>query len=597
VIELSETNILIGQNNSGKTSFMEAINYALNSGKNDFSEDDFFADTEDFNPILSEPIKVVLEFRESAENTFSDNYFYLFDKNIQYDVASDSKNPVPYVRLCCEFYYDPDKGRYVDERYFVDSNSDKLPSNSTVRKEHLNFSPSIYLTTLRDISKEINSKYSYWSKLKKSIDCKDKETEIQKQIETMNDLILKDNSSVDDLLTHFESFKNDVILSSDSLELKVFSKRNWELLDGLNIYLKKSGCNLLLPISKHGMGSQSLAVFFIFNAYLDLILPQIAGNDEATPIICIEEPEAHIHPHAQRSIFSQISKMSGQKLISTHSPFVADQVSIYDYILFKNKNGVSDLKRIPKYRKGFIFRNGLPPEAFETNKFLKEDEELLIKRYVQLRNSELFFSSIFILCEGDTERTLLEHFFSYLKKKTPSQFGISIITCDGQVYSPFLKLASADAFELDWYILSDAEDETKKMLKSTIKDNGFDYENALKSRIHFLPDKQDIESYYIDFYGTKILNDFISEKYGHKSVSICKSEIEKEIKEDKFEGIKSIDDLSEKEILNIFIDRKGKVKFAEAFALYVIKQKLKVPKILEKLIDKTVEVTLDGQNT
>ena len=42
-IKLSATNILIGQNNSGKTAFMEAITFALNYGSNDFSEDDFFA--------------------------------------------------------------------------------------------------------------------------------------------------------------------------------------------------------------------------------------------------------------------------------------------------------------------------------------------------------------------------------------------------------------------------------------------------------------------------------------------------------------------------------------------------------------------------
>lgn len=596
-IELSETNILIGQNNSGKTSFMEAITFALNYGRSDFSEDDFFANKEGFDPISSDPIKIILEFRETPDNEFSDNFYYLFDKNIQYDEKIDPKNPAAYVRLCCEYRYNADKNRYVDERYFVDSNCDKLPGNSAVKKEHLTFSPAVFLTTMRDISKEINNKYSYWSKLKKSIDCKGKEEEIQKQIEIMNDLVLKNNSSVDDLLQKLEHFKNDVIFSSDSLELKVFSKRNWELLDGLNIYLKKSGCNTLLPISKHGMGSQSLAVFFIFNAYLDLILPKIVENEEATPIICIEEPEAHVHPHAQRSVFHQISKMSGQKLISTHSPFVADQVNIYDYLLFKNKNGVTELRRIPIFKKSFSFRLGLPKKAYESNRFLTVDEELMIKRYVLFRNSELFFSSSFILCEGDTERIMLEQLFPYLKGKTPSQFGVSIISCGGPNYNPFLKIASKDAFDLEWCILSDAEEDTKKMLKDQVVNNGYDFSDALATRVFLLPQGQDIESYYISFYGLEVLIKFISERYGSKSIDILKNDLEKEIRNSGFQNKESINDFSEDEIVNIFIDRKGKVKFAEAFTSYVVENELKVPDLLKGLIDKTVEVVGNGQNT
>jgi len=593
VVELSESNILIGQNNSGKTAFLEAINYALSLSKNVPSEDDFFAIQDDFNPKVSDPIKIVLELRETVDERFSDNVQYKFENKIQYDEEIYPDDPIAYIKLCYEFRFDDEKGRYVDERYFLDKNSQKIHKSPFVTRDHLSFIPCIFLATLRDINKEIKSKSSFWGKLKRSIDYKHKEVEIQDQIEILNDLILKDNETVDTLIEKLRGFKTDVDISSDSLEIKAFSNRNWEILDGLNIYLKKSNCDLVLPISKHGMGSQSIATFYIFNAYLDLILPKVVENEDATPIICIEEPEAHVHPHAQRSIFQLISKMSGQKLISTHSPFVVDQADIYDYVLLKNEDGITTTKRIPQYQQSFKFKYGLPEAAYKPFEFLARDEELLIKRYVQYRNTELFFSSIFILCEGDTEKVLLERFFPYYKSKTPGQFGISVISCGGQVYSPFLKIANKDALGLKWYILSDAESKTKHDLENTIKKCGYDYD-IFKNQIVYLPFGMDMESYYIDFYGKKIISDFISIEFGSRTIEIFKKELEKELSAKNEENAQSIDDFSEEQILNKFIDRKGKVKFAENFASYVIENKLEIPDILKNLIDKAIEAVENG---
>ena len=266
---------------------------------------------------------------------------------------------------------------------------------------------------------------------------------------------------------------------------------------------------------------------------------------------------------------------------------------IHDYVLMKNENGITTTKRIPKYQHSFKFKYGLPGAAYEFPKFLTRDEELLIKRYVQYRNTELFFSSIFILCEADTEKVLLERFFPYYKLKTPGQFGISVISCGGQVYSPFLKIANKNALDLEWYILSDAESETKQYLEKTIKKCGFDYD-IFKNQIIYLPSGMDMESYYIDFYGTEIINDFISKKFGHRTIEFFKNDLEKELSDKNEEKAQSIDDLSEDQILNEFIDRKGKVKFAENFTSYVIENELEVPDLLKNLIDKAIEAVENG---
>ena len=575
LIELSETNVLIGQNNTGKTAFLDAVNYAIGMRREVPHEDDFYAGKGKFDPKNSNPISIILEFRETEDDRFSDDVLYRFDKAIRHDEEQCPEDPIRYIRMRYEFKYNKNIDRYEDKRYFVDRNNKKL-KDPLVKRDHLSFFPFFYLTTLRDINKEIKNKSSFWGKLKEHIDYKDNENDIKELIGKLNDLIIKDNATVNDLISKLKELEKNINISPDSLCLQAFSKRSWELLDELNIYLRTSNSNLALPIAKHGMGTQNIAILLIFNAYLDILLPKIVENVEATPIVGIEEPEAHIHPHAQRAVFQQISNMKGQKIISTHSPFIVDQADIYDYLVFRNEKGVTEIKRIPKYRKEFKFKYGLPEAAYGNNKYLMPDEELLIKRYIQYRNAELFFSSLFILCEGDTEKVFLERVFPYDTGKTPGQFGISIISCDGQTYPPFLKIANGDAFNLKWLILSDAEPDTKEKLKNAIENSGYEFDDV-KDRVSYLPEGNDFESYCIQCYGIKIIKEVIDD-------SFIKTEYEK------FCGQPDTISCSEEELIHRFLDiSRIKIKFAEQLALYVIENDLHTPDIIGNLIDKAVK--------
>lgn len=576
LVELSENNVLIGQNNTGKTAFLDAVNYAIGMGKGIPTEDDFYASEDIFDPKNSDPIRIILEFRETKDIRFSDNVAYIFDKAIQFDEEQyPDEDPIRYLRMCYECKYDKVRDRYVDKRYFVDLNNKKLPKDSGVKRDHLSFFPFFYLTTLRDINREIKNKSSFWGKLKASIDYKDKEDDIKDLIDQLNGLLLADNVTVTDLISKLKELEDSVRIVPDSIYLQAFPRRSWELLDELNIYLKTANTNLALPIAKHGMGTQNIAILLIFNAYLDILLPKIVENEEATPIIGIEEPEAHIHPQAQRAVFQQISNMKGQKIISTHSPFIIDRANIYEFLIFRNENGVTDVKRIPKCKKAFEFKYGLPKEAYKNNMYLMPDEELLIKRYIQYRNAELFFSSLFVLCEGDTEKVFLERIIPYETGKTSGQLGVSVISCEGQTYSPFLKITNSDAFNLKWLILSDAERDTKDTLKNSIENSGYDF-SVVNEWVYYLPAGKDFESYCIGFYGKKIIGDVIESS-------------PLKLKYEKFCKQPNNSSFGEEDIIHRFLDSDSvKVKFAEQLALYVIENKLQIPEIIKNLIEKAV---------
>jgi putative ATP-dependent endonuclease of OLD family len=72
------------------------------------------------------------------------------------------------------------------------------------------------------------------------------------------------------------------------------------------------------------MGTRSWASILSFGAYIAWEGRTRDANSEAFfPILALEEPEAHLHPNAQRTIYQQIKQIGGQKIVSTHAPYIA----------------------------------------------------------------------------------------------------------------------------------------------------------------------------------------------------------------------------------------------------------------------------------
>lgn len=427
-IKLTDNTVLIGKNNTGKTSFLEAIRFALDrTGRKRPTEDDFYT-TDIFNPQAINPIEIKLEFKETKKDRFSSNIIDDFQGIWQYDTeTTDNEEPLRYVRLVYTCKYNSENKETEIDRYFENNEENKIEDNLLkVSKHRLSYFPFFYLDALRDIKQQINYKSSFWGDLKKEIEY-DKKTQnkLQIQIDKINDLLLS-HTDIDELKNELNLLQKNINQSTGELYLQAFSKRNWELLDQLDIFIRNSETNLGLPVSKHGSGTQNIATFLIFKAYINLLLPKIVKNTEAFPIIAIEEPEAHIHPQAQRELFEEIKKLKGQKIISTHSPFIAEQTDIYDFILLRNQNGIAKTQKIDKFKK--YLPDGLPLIAYEKNKTLADHEEHLIKRYAQYKHPELFFSNLFILCEGDSEKMFLEQIIPYQKIKQSDNLEFQLLT-------------------------------------------------------------------------------------------------------------------------------------------------------------------------
>lgn len=592
IVQLNETNVLIGPNNAGKTSFFDAINFAIGWSTNKTpKEDDFHVnDPLNFDPQKANPIKVIIELREGFEESgrFSENIVDDFEGVIQFDedAVKDEEEPIKYIRIkyTCEF--SREKNKYVESRVFLDQNNKEISGkNTSVRKfEHLSYFPFFYLETLRNIQSEIKSSSSFWGKIKKSVDYSPKERKIQRLMNLLDKVLLSDEDKLSEVVNRLKEIEQSIKISdeADKISLKAVSSRSWELLDGLTIFLKTADSNISLPIDKHGMGTQNIAIFTIFNAYLDILLPQIIENEEVTPIIGIEEPEAHVYPHSQRAIYEQLKKIKGQKIMSTHSPYIVDQAKINDFILFRTINGETNVKQIPLYTKSLPF--GLPEKAYENNLYLTLADLHTLRRQIQFKNTELLFSSLLLLCEGDSEKIFFEILGQKYLGTSLARLGISVIACDGRNYNPFLKIAKQNAFDLPWLIFSDGEEDTITEVNKQVLSNDYTKEHQ-KENVLFLPHGMDFEAYCIESFGEEIFLEIFSEKYGEHKFESYKSNLEKQHEKD----------YTNAEVINKLIDDKLKTVFAEYLAEYILKNDLELPKAINEQFKRIKDHLMPGR--
>ncbi|MCI0512156.1 AAA family ATPase, partial [candidate division KSB1 bacterium] len=201
-----------------------------------------------------------------------------------------------------------------------------------------------------------------------------------------------------------------------------------------------------------------------------------ADNQPYHTILALEEPEAHLHPQAQRTLYEQLSKMKGQKIISTHSPFIASQCQLNEIRHFKKAESHTEITALD------IFN-------------LNPEDQRKLRREVLNTRGELLFARFVVLFEGATEDQALPIFAEKYWQKHHYESGISFIGVGGDGnYTPFLRLLKS--FEIDWYIFSDGEAKSIERVKNALQHVGI-ATNPIPGNIIIIPDNLNFESYLI----------------------------------------------------------------------------------------------------
>jgi putative ATP-dependent endonuclease of OLD family len=178
--------------------------------------------------------------------------------------------------------------------------------------------------------------------------------------------------------------------------------------------------------------------------------------------LALEEPEAHLHPHAQRALYSQVQAMPAQVVVSTHSSYFASQAQLGQLRLFRKDGAASKVC------------------SLDISKLSPDDVQNLKNRILMTRG-DLLFSSALLLFEGETEEAALPIFAESYWGNSIHQLGLSFVPVGGGNYFPFIWLA--ESLGIPWFILSDAEPDPLKALDRALSKAGFANHSMLQNVI------------------------------------------------------------------------------------------------------------------
>lgn len=496
-INLKSSNLLLGANNAGKTSLLEALELCFTPYKR-MSEEVIFLQQDE---VLERSKEVILDVLISPnEQSFDDKWFELFGNFI---VENDEKD---YVAIRTLIKYNASKGEYDLERKALNAwpASEEVSSFTNfnthpVRREVIESIPVFYLDAKRDIVSEMNDKFSYWGRLIKDIKLSEDDLhEMELHLNEINTQIIQSSDVLKHLSDNLNKISEVVSSNRSNIEINPVSRKIKDLDKGMEIRFNDKNSESF-SISHQGMGTRSWVAFLTLSAYIEWKIRDMSVEEKPYhPLLLLEEPEAHLHPQAQRKIYNQMQKLTGQKVISTHSPIIATQVPLEEIIHVYKKDESSNLNYI----------------NFED---LSPNEIRQIKEKVIKTRGDILFADTWILCEGETEDQALPDLFKEYFENEAYELGTNILSVNGAgKYKPFMNLAKA--LNIDLFIFSDGERTTKRDVISHFKQVYGDVSDEyLDKHITFLPDESDFEIYLVNAGYTEELLQIIDKVKGKES--------------------------------------------------------------------------------
>lgn len=442
-LSLGETTVLIGENNSGKTTVLHALRaclqYLRGSGRSTVFEDfDFYFDSDATDPTTAAPIVITLTFEESKPDEWSEEVERQLggDASIVMLMAPDDHLRVQ-LRVTSEF---SKVNQEIETSFdFLDATGKPLAPKSRGRFSALQqLRPLFYLSALRDAGKEFSRTSQFWSPFVKNSQIDPaKKAEIEAQLQEINAEIIEAHGTFKDVRKHLSKVQDIVSLGrQDVVSVDAVPARIFDMLNRTQVSIA-STTGARLPIGRHGEGTQSLTVLMLFDAFLRSELARKQGVKESQPIVALEEPEAHLHPSAVRALWKTIRNIKGQKLIATHS---GDLISEVD---------VGSIRRL--YRRGSEVRIGMLPLGL-----LRDRERQKFDFLVRRTRGELFFARCWLLGEGETEAILFTGAAEVLGIDL-EQAGVRCVEYRQGDISYFLD--AANALGISWHCFTDGDEQ------------------------------------------------------------------------------------------------------------------------------------------
>ena len=500
---LSDLTVLIGENNAGKTSFLDALHAAVGAGMRSLNSDDIFIDAGEAAAPRDREVIIDLLLRPvSLQATPIDAFpegspwLELFGNAVQQD-----DNDCDFLGIRTLMRWDVIKGDYFIERRFL-----KNWANSVAQIEQSELMErvtqvtaaqllplSLYLLDAkRDAADDLRARGSVWQRLVSDPGLSPEDiADIEGRLNEINSFIVERSEVLSHVQRHLENVSGVLRCSADGIAVTAVARQFRDLNKGMDVVLSTVGASQF-PLARQGLGTRSLATLFLFRAYVSWRQSKQA-SEALHPFVAIEEPESHLHPQAQRAAFQQINAISGQKIVSTHSPYVCAQAPITSLVHFAKNANETHVNQLGK----------------DSESMLNAKDIRKIQREVLNTRGELLFARCIVLFEGECEEQALPEFATLYWKRHWHELGIAFIGVGGSgKYQPFLRIAKL--FEIPWLIFSDGDPNAIAAVDAALNAVG-ESPSGDNSRVLVLPDGKCLEEYVCVAEAETVLKNMIVE--------------------------------------------------------------------------------------
>ncbi|WP_282126620.1 ATP-dependent nuclease [Marinifilum flexuosum] len=452
--------LIVGKNNTGKTSFFEAIKLATSQeGKfqfEDFSQEtykSFESNLKKYNESQKDDIdeesqdelqREIINGIPKIQVVFEIEYDKVNDSLIELsefitdleDARNDaliciSFEPTDALRMFKSFCDREDENQclikylqkninnhYRTKCYAVDKNSDykrEIEEGFKRAIEKVFLVESIKaMRVLDDTNDDSNNSLSegfskyYKVRDKESGDVKELEKELEKVAENLKG---KYEKVLEAILEELKKFGAKTPITVP--QIAIDSRFDSEKVIKKNIHYLYQQDVIDLPESYNGLGYSNL-IYMILELASFIEKFKNSKEEKLTNFITvlIEEPEAHMHPQMQQVFISQISELvkeaksknnlSIQIILTTHSSHILSEAGI------DKEKGFSRVRYFNRQVEKDTGITKIINQDFNNLK-VKDDKRTFrfLKQYLTLHKSDLFFADKVILVEGSTERMLL----------------------------------------------------------------------------------------------------------------------------------------------------------------------------------------------